>query len=507
VRKHQELQFHYIAEVKTMNELCRALGSVFPKDRVSWDESVLAGYGADSSIPPGSSVYPSAVVLPKTTEEISHLLQIADRFRIPVSPMARGSNIAGMAVPVQGGIVADLRLMNRIIEINEDAAYAVIEPGVTFHDLSNALKKAGFFCHLPTAAGGSSPLANYLMRPSGNFAARWDPDPVLALEVVTPGAGIIKTGSATFETAGWRARYHCFPDLTGLFANAYGTLGIVTRGAVKIFDRGEEERLVLTTFESFPPALEYMKRIVRRNLAESVTFWTWGWNLFHEMMRSKSEKFPQEMLKPDQRTPPRGIAFGIASARLSGYKKVVEAQQEVCIQIARELGGEAMEDAEAREKHPGCYEYLKAYFVDGVHPKPGEESQIRAGLHLPGCLITAEPAKLMEIEKYMWDLAEREFKPPYFYRALPHSHAREFFFAFVVYVTGSLIEERAYLQHLRGIYGRLYRDLLRYYGGVMFRYRKDPTFFGMTGTYGDLLRRIKKLADPNNIMNPGMLLF
>ena len=82
-------------------------------------------------------------------------------------------------------------------------------------------------------------LANYLMRPSGNLAAKWDSDPVISLEVVTPDAGIIKTGSASFETAGWRARYQTFPDLTGLFTCSYGTLGIVTKAAVKIFDRGE----------------------------------------------------------------------------------------------------------------------------------------------------------------------------------------------------------------------------------------------------------------------------
>jgi hypothetical protein len=201
------------------------------------------------------------------------------------------------------------------------------------------------------------------------------------------------------------------------------------------------------------------------------------------------------------------MPFGIASARLSGYSEVVEAQQNVCIRIARELGGDYLENGEASSKYPGCYNYLHSYFIDGILPKPGEESQIRAGLHLPGCLLTAEPSKLIEIEKYMWDLAQREFKPPYFFRALPYSHAREFFFAFVVYVTGSLIEEREYLLHLRGIYGELYRKLLRDYGGVMFRYRKDPAFFGMLGMYGELLRRIKKLIDPNNIMNPGMLLF
>lgn len=490
-----------------MDDLVRALSSVLPGDRISDDEAVLAGYGADSAVPPGAMARPSAVVLPGTVEEVLHVVEIADRFRIPVTPQSRSSNIAGMAVPVQGGIVVDLRLMNRIIEVNTDAAYAVIEPGVTFHQFARVLKEEGFFCHLPTAAGGSSPLGNYLMRPSGNYTAKWDPDPITSLEVVTPRGGIIKTGSASFETAGWRSRYHCFPDLTGLFACSYGTLGIVTKGAVKIFERGEEERLLLTTFDSLPPAIEYMKRIIRGNLAESVTFWTWGWNMFHEMMRSKTEQMPEAMLKPDQMTPPPGIPFGIASARLNGYREVVEAQERTCIRIARDLGGDHLENREASEKYPGCYRYLRDYFIEGLHPKPGEESQIRAGLHLAGCLISAEPSKVIEIERYMRAIAEKEFKPPYFYRVLPYSHAREFFLAFVVYVTGSLMEQKEYVQHLKGIYGNLYRELLRRFGGVMFRYRKDPMFFGLTGTYGSLLRDIKGLLDPNNIMNPGMLMF
>ena len=490
-----------------MEELFKALSSVLPSDRVSCDEVDLATYGADSAIPPGGSACPAAVVMPQSPEEVLHIVQIADRMRVPVTPVARGSNIAGLAVPVQGGIVVDLRLMNKVIEVNEESAYALIEPGVTFHQLSRVLREKGFFCHLPTASGGSSPMANYLMRPSGNYSARWDPDPLLSLEVVTPKKGIIRTGSAAFQENLWRARYHCLPDLTGLFACSYGTLGIVTKSSVKIFKRGEEERLLLVGFDSLPPAVEYMKRIIRGNLAESVTFWTWGWNLFHEMMLSKEEEIPLEMLKPDQKMPPEGIPFGIASARLNGYREVVEAQHNVCVKIAKELGGKYLENEMAKERFPGCYNYLHSYFVRGTLPKPGEESQIRAGLHLPGCLISAEPSRILEVERYMWELAEEQFEPPYFYRTLPYSHAREFFFAFVVYVRGAIPDQRSYIQKLRGIYGNLYRELLRKYGAVMFRYRKDPGFFALTGNYGQLLREFKAVLDPNNIMNPGVIMF
>ncbi len=490
-----------------MSELRHALFSIFPNDRISDDPAVLAGYAADSATLPGFATSPAYVVLPITVDEVSHLVQVALRARIPLVPMARGSNIAGMSVAVQGGIVVDCRMMNQILEINTESGYALIEPGVTFHQLSLTLARERFFCHLPTAAGGSSALANYMMRPSGNYTARWDPDPLLSLEVVTPGQGVVRTGSAAFENAGWRARYQCLPDLTGLFCNSFGTLGVVTKGSVKIFDRGETDRVILAQFNDIASAAQYMKLIVRRQLAESVTFWTWGWNFFHEMMLSKETQIPQEMLKSDQKTPPEGIPFGIASARLSGYEEVVAAQANRCSLIARELGGGIMDMEEAAAIHPGCTQYLENYFGKGIHMKPGEESQIRAGLHLSGCLVTVPPENVAALEEYMWNLAEKEFEPPYFYRVLPYSHAREFFFAFVVYVRGSLEDRKNYLRHIKSIYHQLYIDLRNKFGAVMFRFRKYPEFLSYTGGYGTLLRDIKKQVDPYNIMNPGMLIF
>ncbi len=229
--------------------------------------------------------------------------------------------------------------------------------------------------------------------------------------------------------------------------------------------------------------------------------------MFHDMMLSMGNTIPPEMMKPDQKTPPPGIPFGINSARLSGYNRVVQVQEETCIAIARELGGDVMSPEEAREKHPGNWKFLNGYFAEGLLIRPGEEAQLRAGLHLPGCLVAAEPAQIPKIEKFMWEVAKKEFEPPYFYRCLPYSHAREFFFAFVVYVTGSLMKKRDYLRHIKGIYGWLYQELLTRYGAVMFRFRKDPTFLGRTGEFGYLLRRIKKVIDPDNIMNPGILLY
>ena len=481
--------------------------ALLPEERVSRDEAVLTSYATDLSSPPGVATLPAAVILPKTVEEVREVLVAANRHKVPVVPMGRGANIAGLAVPHKGEVVIDLRLMNRIIEINTDAAYAVVEPGVTHHQLSVEARKHGFINHLPTATGGASTIANYLMRPSGNLSAKWDPDPILSLEVVTPTGEIIRTGSASFGTAGWRARYGPFPDLTGLFVCSYGTLGIVTKAAVKLFDRGEEERLLVTKFDSLAPALEYMKLIVRRKLADSVTFWCWVWNMFHTLMASRTQELPPEMMKEDQRTPPPGIPFGIATARLSGYKEVVDVQERTCIRLARELGGDYVSPEELKAMHPGSWEYLYSYFVEGIHPKPGEESTMRRALWLPGLLVNAEPKAILKLERLMYEFAAKEARPPYMFRVLPFNHAREFFFAFVILIPGDLREQRDYMLQLRKSYANFYYDFLKKHGAVMFRFRQDPNFLSQTGPYGELLRKIKKVLDPNNIMHPGVNLF
>jgi FAD/FMN-containing dehydrogenase len=487
--------------------LLNAFRAIVGSDRVSDNEVVLSSYSMDTSTPYGVAGNPDVVLLPNTVGEVQRVLEVANKHCIPVVPLARGTNIAGSCIPRDGGIVMDLRLMDRIIEINTDASYAVIEPGVTFHLLINELGKRGFRCHIPTASGGASPLANYLMRPSGNLAAKWDPDPIIALEVVLPNGEILRTGSAAFAGGTWQSRYGPFPDLTGLFCCSYGTLGVITKAAVKIYERCEDQRLLLAAFNDFNAAVKYMKRLARANLADSTTFWSWGWCMFHDVMLSKKRELPAEMLKEDQRTPPHGHPYGIATTLLSGYREVLDAQEKVCDRLAKGFGGRAMTSEEARELYPGSWAYWNAYFKQGTFMVPGEEAQLRLGLHLPGCLVTARPTCIVEVESMMWKIAVKEFKPPVFFRALPFNYAREFFLAFVIYITGSLIEEGKYLKHLGHIYSTLYDELLEKYGAVMFRFRRDPMYVVKTGTYALLLKRMKKIIDPNNIMNPGIRLF
>ena len=131
---NKDNQFH--------NQIYNALCSAAGKENVSDSEMVLVSYGFDSS--PAPPAKPDFVVIPRDTISVKQVLEVANRARIPITTMSGGVNIGGTAVPSQGGIVLDLKWMNKIIEINEDAAYAVIEAGVTFDELTAKLIEKGF---------------------------------------------------------------------------------------------------------------------------------------------------------------------------------------------------------------------------------------------------------------------------------------------------------------------------------------------------------------------------
>ena len=127
---------------------------------------------------------PNWVVLPETREDVvAALLKLANKHKIPVAAFGRGVNIAGYGVPSEGGIVMDLRRMDKIFEINTDSGYAVIEPGVTFDQFAVALAEKGYRCPLPTGPGGGSAIGTYLMRPSQSMVTK-RLDPIVDLEVV-----------------------------------------------------------------------------------------------------------------------------------------------------------------------------------------------------------------------------------------------------------------------------------------------------------------------------------
>lgn len=149
------------------------------------------------------------MVLPGSTEEVQEIIYLANRERIPVVPMVSGLNNAGLANPLQGGIVLDLRRMNRVLEVNEDDMYAVVEGGITWADLALYLNKKHPTLRppitwSPPATGVVPSLLENGMHDLG-MVGGCGSDFINGLEVVLPTGEIVVTGSLALSDS-WYSR-------------------------------------------------------------------------------------------------------------------------------------------------------------------------------------------------------------------------------------------------------------------------------------------------------------
>ena len=217
------------------------------------DEAGLAVYRDPYTVYGPDANLASAAVLPGSTEEVQAVVRVAAATGVPVSVVSTGKNLGygGGAPRLSGSVVLDLgRRMNRILEVNEQAGYAVVEPGVRFFDLYEHLREAGSRYWISTAdLGWGSVLGNALERgggytPFGNHFSH-----VAGLEVVLPDGEVIRTGTGAMPGSG---TWHIFPAgygpyLDGMFTQS--NYGIVTRLGMQLMPAPPGSRTYLITFD------------------------------------------------------------------------------------------------------------------------------------------------------------------------------------------------------------------------------------------------------------------
>ncbi len=219
------------------------------------DPEELSCYSYDAT---GQIFLPDGVSFPETAEQISAILQLANRHDFPVVPRGAGSGMTGGSLPVKGGLVLVTSRMNRIIEIDPDNMIAIVEPGVITGDLQDELKKHNLmyppdpaslkFCSIggnaAECAGGPSAVKYGVTK-----------DYVIGLEAVLPTGEIIQTGVRTEKSV---VGY----DLTRLFIGSEGTLGIFTKLTLRLLPLPESKTTFLLTFTSLPEATEMVSKIL-----------------------------------------------------------------------------------------------------------------------------------------------------------------------------------------------------------------------------------------------------
>jgi glycolate oxidase len=188
------------------------------------DHDQLEPYGKDEA----GALYaamPEAVVKPNTAEQVSKILELANREKIPVTPRGAGSGLAGGAIPLHGGIVLSLEKMNRVLEVDTTNFVAVVEPGVVTNDLCKLVAEKGlFYAGYPMSVESSFVGGNVACNAGGAKVIRYGATAahVLGLEVVLPSGEIVEMG-------GKRRKDSSGYSLLRFFIGSEGTLGVFTK--------------------------------------------------------------------------------------------------------------------------------------------------------------------------------------------------------------------------------------------------------------------------------------
>ena len=237
----------------------KILGDAF----VFVDEESLDTYAHDET---ENLFFPPEVVLkPRTAEEISAILKICNKEKIPVTPRGAGTGLSGGALPHLGGVVLSTERMNTILEIDERNLQVITEPGVITEVLQNAVKEKKLFYPPDPSSRGSCFIGGNIAENSGGpKAVKYGvvKDYVLNLEVVLPSGEIIWTGSNVLKNS---TGY----NLTQLLVGSEGTLGIVTKIVLRLIPLPAYDVLMLVPFRNLEQAGEAVSAIFRAGFVPS----------------------------------------------------------------------------------------------------------------------------------------------------------------------------------------------------------------------------------------------
>ena len=245
--------------MKINKEIYKKIETIVRSEFVSDAEEDKFCYSYDAA---GGKSLPDIVVRPGTAEEISKIIMLANEYFIPVIPRGSGSGFVGGSTPVSGGIVLVLTRMSKIIFVDEDNLTAEVEPGVITKKLQQEVEKAGlFYPPDPASLKFSTIGGNVAVNSGGPRAIKYGvtKDYILGLEAVLPTGEIIHTGVKTVKgVVGY--------DLTRLLIGSEGTLGVITKILLKLLPKPRKVRTALAIFPEVDDAARAVTEIIRSKI-------------------------------------------------------------------------------------------------------------------------------------------------------------------------------------------------------------------------------------------------
>ena len=258
------------------------------------------------------------VVAPKDAQETSKVLKIANYYKIPVTTWGAGGGSQGGALPVCGGIVLDTKRMNKIYEINTDAMYIECGTGAIYKHIEWAANEVGkATMHYPSSLTCSTVGGFLAHRGIGVCSTKYGKidDMVLQMEVVLPNGDIIYTSPTPKHAVG--------PDLNQIFIGSEGTLGVITKAQLRIYDQPEERRFRAFLFQDMDAAFKASKELLQK--------------FKPSVMRLYDEAETASLIKKVVGVERKGAFMNIA---YEGMTKLVDVEEEILLETFAKYGAE-----------------------------------------------------------------------------------------------------------------------------------------------------------------------
>jgi glycolate oxidase len=230
------------------------------KNLIFGDPDLLQSYAHDEVAGPEYAHMPEVVVKPATASEISEIMKLANRCCVPVTPRGGGTGLSCGAVPLCGGIVLSLESMNHILEIDQENMVAVVEPGVVTSEIGKAVQPLGlFYAGYPMSFESCFIGGNLAENAGGGRAIKYGVTGhyVLGLEAVLPTGEIVEMGGKRLkDVTGY--------DLIHLLIGSEGTLGIFTKIILRLLPLPAATAVLLIPFEGAADAVGAFPKVIAR---------------------------------------------------------------------------------------------------------------------------------------------------------------------------------------------------------------------------------------------------
>lgn len=238
-----------------LSDTIKYFQSILGTNRVLLDEQNLIRCASDHT---EDFVFrPQIVLQPETTQEVSQILKYCNENKIIITPRGAGTGLSGGALPIFGSVVLDMKRMNKILKIDTENFQVTTEPAVITEELQNAVKELGLYYPVDPASKGSCFIGGNVAENSGGArAVKYGvvKDYVLNLEVVLPNGEIIWTGANTLKNS---TGY----NLTQLIVGSEGTLAVITKIVLRLLPHPQKDLLILIPFHSAQEACQAVNKI------------------------------------------------------------------------------------------------------------------------------------------------------------------------------------------------------------------------------------------------------